>query len=600
MQPIRRPNERPLAARPAGLGGARVTITAASKLGSHFDLVVQVLAKKRSRWWLAAGAASLAADVALIRKLADVDYRPGILSLAADALDASVWGIGAGPLPNAIAAVMVANALPSAIEAGFRFTAGTSALPVYDDRSPFPPRNIRESLPGLARLAGTITIPFVSTRLARRAVGYRTGPYNVAWGVAGATVGVVAARHRHLLQAQAKDTWLDRASERVGLERASARFQLMASSSPGHDFKKTLFALGLLGSDEAMRAALEQGSRPGSVLRSMVDRPLAEVAYRIPIDPPEQSLRLLTKEQASAVEEFLRAAVETAADGGDQVIRVDELRGFAVRLRYLESELILHDEPPRFVARLNPTAVAMCAAALLTAIEAGSPIGQSQSPLIMGPLLALELINLANAWSRPPTDDSVGGVIRLALVGCAVGVVAAGTRSAALTDRDGANAYPAFHSLRDLLMVMLPNWDLLRSKHKRIAGAMVAGALGASVFRRRHSGVDWLDLVAEFSIVTNAFSVFKLSSRVEEEGQLLEDTMFAWYASEVQSARRSGQEEELATYAEHLDLARRSLGQLTDLNPEDRYALELDCQVLAEWLDKAQAALDSSAIDSVE
>jgi hypothetical protein len=540
---------------------------------------------------LTAGAFSFAADLVNIKNLSNVDYRPRFFAYAVEALDAAVWGIGAGPLPNAIDAVIVADSLPSAIESGFRIAAGNTAVPVYDERYPFPPHSARQALPSLGHFVATMTVPFASAFLARRAVGYRTNASSLAFGIIGGTIGVIAGRYRHRLQAQTKEAWLDRAHRQVEVERASAQFHLAASTSPGHDFKKTLFTLGVFGSDEAMQAALEQGARPGALLADLVDRPLGEVAYRIPIDPPEQSMRPINGEQAQAVEEFLRTAIETASHGGKQVIRVDDLEGTGIMLSYLGRELVLHDQPPPFVARLNPTAIAMCAALLIKTTEALLPYGQSQSLLVVGPQLALDVNNLIYAWRHPPTEESLDTVVNSALVSGLVGIAAAGTRATSTTNRDGANAYPAFHALRDPLFVMLPNWDMLRPYQKRLVFWAAGTALVATVFRRRRVGIDWLDLVAELSIVVNALSVWRLSRKAGEEGKLIEDAMFTWYAGEVNSARRAAQETELASYQRYLLIARRALDQLGDLEPDDRAALEMDCADLEMWLSKARATL---------
>jgi hypothetical protein len=579
----------------AGLIGARVTIAGALKASGHVAMTARAIRAGRSRWWLAAGLGSLAVDALLTKKLSQPEYRPGVPHYAAEVVDAALWGVGAGPRPNATDDVLVADALPSALVDGWRFASGTKAIPVYDERSAYPYLGTDEALPAIARLLVPVVLPYTATVLARRAAGLRTHWANLCWGAIGATVGVVVARQRDALQAHTTATWMERAQRQVEHERVTSRFALMTTSSPGHDFKKTLFALGLAGSDEAMAAALEQGARPAQARREMNDRLLAEAAHRIAIEPPDQAMRPLTEPHVRALQQFLLEAAERAPDGGDQSIMVEDIGGYALRLTYLGSELILRNDPPPLAARLNPTAVTIGVGAMLKTTDTLLAFGGSQTRWIMGPLTALDVYGMARYWRRPPNGENLSGVFRLAFAGGCMGIAAASGPWTRLTNREGAAAYPALHALRDLLLVLLPNWDMATPRQKQAVPALAAAALAATLIRRRHSGFDWLDFLIECSIVTNAIAVFRVASRVEDEASMLEERMFDWYAGQIVEARQLGEREELAVYRAQLEIARRALKQLPGLDPDDRASLQIDCDLLQEWLDKVWSRTDQRA-----
>jgi hypothetical protein len=104
----------------------------------------------------------------------------------------------------------------------------------------------------------------------------------------------------------------------------------------------------------------------------------------------------------------------------------------------------------------------------------------------------------------------------------------------------------------------------------------------------RHKKLDWLTTLTDFALVTNALSVFRMSSRVNDEARMLEGVLFENYANEVRAARQEGQADELAVYRCQLEIARAALDQLVGLEPEDRITLSLDCDLLGEWLEKLE------------
>jgi hypothetical protein len=567
----------------AGLIGARVTIAGTLKLGCHIALTVKALRAGRSKWWLAAGVASLTADLVMLKKMSNPDYRLGLSHYATEAVDSAVWGMGASELPTSPDAVMIANAMPSGIVAGWRFAAGASAIPVYDEGPAYPYLESSEAIRASVQLAVPIVVPFLSAALSRKVVGKRTHWANLAWGVIGAVIGVSVARQRHSLQEESKLAWLERATVLVEHEQLASRFHLMSASSPGHDFKKTLFALGLAGSAEAMAAALEQGERPGLAYSSLSGRLLREAAHRVPIEPPEQGLRLLTESQVTSLQTFLTSAAEAASDGSEQVLRVEDTPGFGLQLRYLDSKLMLRNDPPPLAARLNPTAVTIGVGAALKICGSVFPYERGFSPLIAFPMAGLDIYGLIRYWRQAPSRENLGEVVRLSLINNGIGILASTTRLAHLTNPYGSNVYPSFYALRDILFVLLPNWDMLSQNQRRSIPLGLAASIGATLFRRRHFGTDYLELWTDFT-AGMAMSVFRVSTRVEDEANMLEEVMFAWYSAQIASARRRGEEEEMSVYSSQLAVAIDALHGAIRLTSEDRGVLESDCSLMGDWI----------------
>jgi hypothetical protein len=369
----------------------------------------------------------------------------------------------------------------------------------------------------------------------------------------------------------------------VDRERVGAQFRTLAASSPGHDFKKTLFALGLEGSPAALDAARSQGARPGESLDSLPGMLLGEASHRVRIEPPGQAFRLLDPEQVAALQGFLVTASENAVDGMDQVLEVRELDSFTTEIRYLGARHLLRDDPPPLVADLNPTAGSFLWGTLLKALGL-LPATRELHPAVVAPLLAVDLVGLVRFWHRPVDRTSQAFALRLAVGGCLVAVAAAATPLAPLRNAEGTDVYPSLAALRDLLLVVLPNWDDLSPRDRAVIPLGLGAALLAIAVRRRHTGVDWLTVAAGLSTPATALAMFRSSSLVEEEAALLERQLFDRFAATLAEARRHGEADELAAYAAQLEVARAALRDLPDLDPGFRREVEADCAHLAGWL----------------
>ena len=577
-----------------GLAATRTAVGTALKLGGRGGLLVTALRSRRRGRWLALGAVGVAADVLMSRRLADRRYLPGLLRYAAETADAALWAAAAGDGSGRPAPVLMVDSAGSAAEAGWRIGAGTSARPVYDPSRPWPPRTAADTARAVAQVAVPVLGPYGALWLVRRAHGLRTHWSNLSWGLGSALFGFAFARNRARLQQRTVDRWTRQARDLVDHERTAARFFTVAQSSPGHDFKKTLFALGLWGSSEARAAATAQGARPGDLYRQLPGQLLAEASHRARIDPPEQGLRLLSAGQAQQLQRFLADTAEQAPDGLDQTVQVRDLDGFTTQITYLGRRLHLRHDPPPLAAELNPTAGSFLIGAVLKAhgllphtTELGVPLSAV--------LAAVDAAGFVHFWRRPVTATSLDSAVRRAALGAACAIAAAATPLAHLRDGDGGELYPAIGAARDLLLVLLPNWDLLRGGQKALAPLAVAGALAASVVRRRQVGVDWLSLIADLGSLVDTLAMLRAASRAEEEAVLLERAMFDRYSAAVRRARQAGQHQELASYAEQLRLARRVAAELADLDPALRQAVDADCDRLQAWLAHQGVDLDAAA-----
>ena len=181
-----------------------------------------------------------------------------------------------------------------------------------------------------------------------------------------------------------------------------------------------------------LRAARDQSEWPAAQYERLHGRLLFEASHRLSIEPSDQAVRLLTPEQVDELEQFLLQAEGSAADGADQVVRVEEERGFNFKIHYLGSELTLKNEPPPLVARLNPTAITFGVGGFFKFIDLVFPFGGGMPGIVNLPLMAIDIASSLRYWQRPPGTGDTNEIVALAAIPTALAIALSGHQGISL------------------------------------------------------------------------------------------------------------------------------------------------------------------------
>jgi hypothetical protein len=402
----------------------RVRMTLGLRAANHAQMALRAVAGGRSRGWLAAAAGSLAVDAVLARRLEDPAYLPGWGHWAAGWIDSVVWAHATDDRTDLIS-YQACEAIPQAIVATVDAFAGTEALPVYNPGRPYPAAGWTDVADRMARMAATALAPTAIAAVVRRRRGLSLGLRNVVWPLECMPVTAFYCCHRDRLQRSERQRWARRTEAQVRQEFDNARLGMALASSPGHDFKKTLFALGIYGSPEAGDEARRQGVRPAELAGGLDGMTLFELTRSTRIRPRSAATLWLTPREADEIGAFLRAAEARAADGADQAIRVAYEPGRRLVIDHLGDRLVVRKDPPPLRARLYPSSVALLTAAFLSA---GPAIMGDLPVTAVAPSVGLLAWEARRFWDRAPDDAELRRLVLVATGAAALGFVGAATR----------------------------------------------------------------------------------------------------------------------------------------------------------------------------
>lgn len=574
-----------------GVRRARVGLAASVRVTAHLAMYAQVVAGRRRRPFPGAIAASLIGDAVVVTRMRRSSYEPGTMELAVNAVDAGFWVLSTDPDDDTYLIGAILPAFPTAIAVGFWLVAGDRAEPTASPAQPFPPRTAAQRQQALVRLVGALAVPGLTTtaiQLARGQHPRRLVTFS-AFPLVAVGFGAALARYRARQHRVAIEEWEQRARRAEAAEAQAATTYAASRSSPGHDFPKTLAALGAMGSAPARRAAQAGLSRPASLLGRRTDgATVRAVAGSLAIEPPEAGATWLPSASAEALASLLDRGVAEARAGDDPVVRIALRPGTGLYVRFLGAEGLVRTPAPRLRTALYPTSIGF----LLSAWFAGSgPLltdGPHQPAPALAAALAFDATGVARFWRRPPeTAGDVRLLIALA-AGHAVAALAPG-RLGAVDHPGGQVTFPPSMGLTGPLAVVGMHWGRL-SAAQRLAPLLLYGGWLAVILRwsRPHAG----DLLAEAVSQSAALlATWRFTDMVDQESALLERRLAAQFEARCAAARHDALGAQLAHHRRQLALARSEAEEVAArADPEILAAVRAECDSLERWLRTADQA----------
>jgi hypothetical protein len=560
----------------------RVKLTFGIRAVNHAVLAVQAVGvHRRSRAWLVAGAASIGIDAALARLLDDPTYLPGWPQWILEWLDGALWTCATESRSD-VMFLLTGTASPSVIHTAVESLAGTVAVPVLNPDRPWPPAGPADAAGRVMRLAAVTLVPTGIAVGIRRRRGLPGGAENILWNLSAAAIAAFGARHRDRLHREERRRWADRTSAQVQQERAGAQAALATTSSPGHDFKKTLFALGLYGSPLAMAEARAQTEHPAQVLERLGGHTLFEVTRSTRIVPADAGTQWLTVAQGHRVRAFLRSAEEAALDGADQAVRVDRSDPREIAISYLGRQLRLRNDPPPLRARLDPTSVTLAIAAFMAADTA--LVRELPVPLVV-PSVAVLLWAARRFRRRSPTQSELRVIAAVCGLSTTLGFLASSSRWAKVVTPLNARAMPAASFAKGSLVVLGAHWSRYGGGRRLVLPAIVGGWAAASMRRERRSAAELI--AGGLDLFQALAATWRLSDLVDAEANHLEEVLQAEFSAACGVARQRARAEELDRYARQVEIARRAITELDGQLEASLVAqFEEDCTQVERWLER--------------
>jgi hypothetical protein len=573
----------------------RVKLTFGVRAANHAVLAVRAVGLHgRSRAWLAAAVASIGADAALARLLDDPRYVPSWPQWILEWLDCAVWSLATGPRGD-VMHLLTGAATPSIINASIDAFAGTDAVPVTNPDRPWPPVDADDALRRTVRLLAVNLVPTTIAVVIRRRRGLPGGGENLIWSLSAAGLAAFGARHRDRLHAGERERWAIRTATQVRQEHAAARAALATASSPGHDFKKTLYTLGLYGSARAMEEARAQAAHPAALLDELGGHTLFDVTRSTRIVPSEAASLWLTDAQGREVRAFLRAAENAALDGADQALRVQRPAPDEITIRYLDHTLRLRNDPPPLQARLDPSSLVLAVAAFMAADTVMTRELPAAGAL---PSAALLLATARRFRHRSPSGRELNAIVACCAVSTALGFAASASDRANLETPLNRRAMPATSFAKGFLAVLGAHWGRLGPERWVLVPAIVAGWLASSMRREPRSIAE---LVAGgIDLAQGLAATWRLSDLVDAEAHHLETVLQREFAVTCATARAEAAHAELERYQHQLEIAREAIAELGDrLDPMLRAELDADCEQVDRWLERQRdlASVHAGRVD---
>lgn len=564
----------------AGMAGSRRGMTAAIRLLSRAFDVLSVLEGGRPSEVVLPVLGGLG-DVRLALRLRETTWWPGAAEWITDGIDVALRIRAGGGRPGAALPALVADLVPTSIMAAYQQGAGLEAVPVADPTVAFPPRSALDWVGKATRATAPTLVGLVAVSIgARPSDRPRLRRDVLVIGGAASALTMLGVRYRARLQAMSRRTWQQRAAVHVEAERRAARLDARTAQTVGHGFAKTLVALGELGDAAAGhvgRTAMDEprrlleGASEGAVLRSVVGG--------LRIEPPDAARLWVPEDQAAHLRTQMAEAEARATDGAEQTLHVVEVTAGRTRLRWLDQDLELVNEPPVLAMRLYPTLPALAIAAHYKLVPFLG--GTVTLAACAGPAL-LDLLTLAR-FRQPPTDDELGLLLGRAAASTTLACLLFSLPPMVRHDELGRRQTHQTSATIGLVTVVASHWSRLSPRQRLTLPA--AGLLWAVTLR---SGgplplTRWLGEAAFLAMPLIA--TWRMTDRLDEEASVLQRSLQRDFERQLVAARSAAEQEILADYANELGVADAALARLGDAVPARlRLLLEHDCDELRTWL----------------
>lgn len=568
---------------------------------AHLSAAVESSRGRSSRLRFATYAASTVAD-AVVAGAAGSRSRDRGLEAFVNTLDAGLWSFWSRDAPEFARTAVIASAVPTLIETGFRLGAGTDAVPVMEParawRPLLPPRpadgarhprvdweRARELTIELARDA---LPPLAAMAIGRRLRGNRLGWGPVGWMGFAALGGYALARARAAAQHDTECIWQERTASAIAEARVASRVQsaLAHNSLNLADPKSLLHEMATAGS-EAARAALEEIRTDSIDAMSQfanTGTTLLVAAEGRPIVPAEDRLRWVTNEQSVMLRHHLNEVEERLhpPDGRDAPpIRVLVARGPELVLDYCGERIELTRPVPELVIRLDPTLASVGLGLVWTSTSALPALGGA--PLwAVGPALGLQTAALLRVRNRPVLashlDRTTAALVGGAAVLLDLSVAATQTR---LSSPGGLSLCPGTGATQPLVLLLAAGWRHLGAERWMLTGAAAAGFFLALRLPGRRPLSSVVEQVA--FVVMPAAAAGTVGSDAAREAYALDNHLDEQLAADVEAAARSTARRELDDYLHQLEVVADGLADHRGvLSPEqavaitDRYQREIE------------------------
>lgn len=509
-----------------------------------------------------------------------------VIPLGVSVLDAAFWSSQPQVAGTTVRQIVLADLVTDALFAGFRFAAGTDAVPIVDPMRPFPPVGPavrRWARPGFdLLLPAVVPLAIAIVRSVRRNAS--TTEHGYRYGVAASAGGILLGRLRDRMQRDARASWDRRTLVHEQVQREAAEARLAVDLASGHDFKKVLSALGYWGSERARMAGMEQGERPARMFGRMNGKMLRQATYGVPVEPLEMWTWWLSDAQVDELQAFL----DTAEDDPREVravLHAEVLSNDQVRLRYLGHEhLISPTVLPALRASLVPLP-AIVATSLAWHLE---PLSEKFGGLRWQAVMGAVAFDTYSAWRsiRIPLGPSAPPSGALGLAGCAsaIELLAIASGWSSLESLDGTATFPETSVINAFLALLATHWSRLEYRRLLLVSALAAWL--ATALARGHRSV--VDLCIELAnIAQTMLGALDLASIADLETQALDHDLRLEYGRRVKGAFRTAERAELEHYRRQLTIAQEELTALGDRVPaESARAMAADCAIMKEWLDR--------------
>ena len=555
------------------------------RIGSHVALSLDSFVRTRKVRWLTAGSVAVLADVWVSSERVS---RQGseMVPLGVSILDAALWTSQQHLAGTAVRQIVLADVVPDAIVAGFRFAAGTDAVPIVDPLRPFPPSGppVRRWVrPGFELLLPAF-VPLTMAIVRKKRRNASTTEHGYRYGVAAATGGILLGRLRDRMQREARANWDRRTLVHEQVQREAAEARLAVDLASGHDFKKVLSALGYWGSERARVAGMEQGERPARTFDRMNGKMLRHATYGVPVEPLDMWTWWLSGSQVDELQAFLDVA-EDSPRGVRAVLRAEVVSNDQLRLSYLgHVHLITPMAMPALRAGLVPLP-AIAATSLAWHLEPLSEqLGGLRWPAVLA-ATALDAFSLGRSI-RMPLGRSEPPTTALVLSGCATAIellaVAAGWSH--LESSDGTATFAETSAINAFLAVLLTHWSRLEHRRPLLVASLAAWFATALISGHRNVARLSIEMV---NVVQTMLSALDLASIADLETQALDHDLRLEYDRRVKAAYQAAERAELEHYRRQLTIAQEELVALGDRVPsESARAMAANCAIMKGWLDR--------------
>jgi len=554
-------------------------MTAGVRFGMHASTIVSVLARKRSKAWVAAAIGSFVVDALVVKRHRQGNLRPHVLQPLIDAADATMWTFAhpSAEVSNITATVMP-GVVSSSISLGFDIAADTDAVPNL------PAQRGASRQIAIAQAIATAVVPPLVVTIVQRRRGSRFPTIGWIWGPIGLGYGLALGRGRMHAQRRTREEWMRRADRAEEVAWRAARLAAATGTTPGHDFKKTLLQIGALGSEEAAGAARLQADLPRRLVEASTEgSTLFDVAFGVRIEPPQSACLWLSPGQGAEVERFLGEALDRATDGADPVLRARLVTGEGISLDVLGSSTLVRHEMPPVHARLHPTAAGflLSLAQLLVPQADGTPSLPIWSRMAA---IGVDAVGIARFWNRPPTSAEIPWVVALSLLHSATVLVACALSPVPTRTKEGVALFASAPALSGSAIILGTHWRQLSPVQRAALPTVVAAwfaVVGASKAYRPAEVLSHLLLH-----LPNFVALMGLEGHVEDEAALLQQQLASRFDQRLGKLQERAFHEQVAYHREQVALAERELAaHAHEATPEQVRAIEHDIEALRRWLD---------------